>query len=209
MLRFISLISALLIFQVSRSQEYADTIYFMTGEIGNVQMLDTADFKVTFNRLGRNGKIKKEDTDREDVFMVKYKNGNERYFYRYDTLVGNIFTIDETRRFVFGENDAQRCYRPWLDMVGGFVVGTASTIVSPNLMAPIPVFAFAALVRVPKVKINKNKIRSEDLLKYDTYLLGFERVARKKKTINALLGGAIGIGAGFALTTLVFKEKIY
>jgi hypothetical protein len=43
------------------------------------------------------------------------------------------------------------------------------------------------------------------LLKEDAYIMGYERVARKKRKVRSLLGGGIGLGIGLG-THFILKS---
>jgi len=177
----------------------------MNGEVLVAKIIDTLMNQVTCTYKG-----KKEDKqlkiEEERIFEVKYGNGTTKIYYVYDTLVGNIFTVEEARYFVLGEQDAIRNYHPKMDLVGGVIVGAAAPIIgSPTMIAPLPVFAWAGVVKIPKIKVNTKDLKDRERLNHDTYLLGYERVARKKKTFRALMGGAIGLAIGFG-TYYIFLD---
>lgn len=190
-----------------------DTLFFMNGEFLNAHILDTANFMVHFKYVKKH---KEHDlsVERERLFGIKYGNGTERIYYYYDTLVGNYFTVEETKKFIYGEHDAIKGYKPRLDMAGGFLIGLGSTIKDslfsiPTILVPIPILAFTALVTlVPRVRGNKKKITNVAYLKEDSYLIGYERVARKKKCFYALTGGVAGLLTGVAINTLLLGQKI-
>ena len=189
------------------AQEKADTLFFMNGEFLNAKVLDTANFMVHCEYL-RKGKPKELRVERDRLFGIHYGNGDERTYYYYDTLVGNYFTVDETKRFVYGEHDAIRGYKPYLDFVGGVVVGTASAIFTPTIIAPLPVFAFTAGVTlIPRVRGNRKMITNMNYIKDESYLIGYERIARKKKSFYSLVGGVCGLAIGFG-AVLLLGEKI-
>jgi len=193
-----ALLSACLLFAFCRgaAQDKNDTIYFMNGEVLIGKVVDTLMNQVKCTYKGR--KEDKELTlDEERIFSIRYGNGTEKVYYKYDTLVGNIFTVEEAWYFVLGEQDALRDYNPRFCFWSGIVVGAAGPIFTPTLIAPLPVFAYTGAVKIPKIRINTADIPDKERLKHDTYLLGYERVARKKKTFKTLAGGAVGLAIGF------------
>lgn len=200
------------------SQTKDDTLFFMNGEFLTAKVIDTANFMVHCKYL-RKGKERDLSIDRERLFGIKYGNGDERIYYYYDTMVGNYFTVEETKRFIYGEHDAIRGYHPRMDFVGGFLVGFAvalkisiddSVLYSiPTIITPIPVFAYTAVVTlVPRIRGNKKKITNQAYIKDDSYLIGYERIARKKKFFSALSGGVAGILAATVVNIFAFHEKI-
>ena len=190
------------------TQEKADTLFFMNGEFLTAKVLDTANFEVHFNYM-RKGKLKDLRVERERLFGISYGNGDIRTYYYYDTLVGNYFTVDETHKFIYGEHDAIIGYKPWLDMAGGFLIGAASAIYTPTIIAPLPVFAFTACVTlIPNVRGNRKRITNMNYITADSYLIGYERIARKKKSFYSLIGGVVGLAAGFGVQAIFFPGSI-
>lgn len=208
MRRIILFIAFIFSFAESRSQDRPDTLFFMNGEFLNAKVIDTANFTVHCKYL-RRGRERELRIDRERLFGIRFKDGTMRTYYYYDTLLGNYFTIDETRMFIYGEHDAIKGYKPRLDFVGAFLVGTASPLLTPTIMAPLPVFAFTAVVTLaPRIRGNKKVITNLDYTKNEAYLIGYERVARKKKSFYSLVGGLAGLAVGFAIDVLVLKDKL-
>ena len=195
---------------VSFSQEKLDTLWFMNGETLNVKVTDTLlnPEQVTCKYMKRK-KEREMKIDKERLFSIKFSDSTEKIYYVYDTMQGNIFTVEETRYFVLGERDALKGYRPTISLVCGIAVGLGSPIaLAGTIISTIPVLAFgAASSKLPKVKVNTKKIASREYLKKDTYLLGYERVARKKKMFSALAGGTAGLAAGFVLYFTLFNDK--
>ena len=202
----------------SEAQSKDDTLFFMNGEFLTAKVVDTANFMVHCKYI-RKGKEHDLTVDRERLFGIKYGSGDERIYYYYDTMVGNYFTVEETKRFIYGEHDALMGYHPRMDFIGGFLVGFGVAIkISindsvfysiPTIITPIPVFAYTALVTLlPRIKGNKKKITNQAYIKDDSYLIGYERIARKKKFFSALTGGVAGILSAALVNILVFHEKI-
>ena len=189
------------------SQEKADTLFFMNGEFLNAKVLDTANFMVHCSYL-RKGKMKDLKIERERLYGISYGNGDQRTYYYYDTIVGNYFTVEQTYKFIYGEHDALRGYKPRLDFIGGFLIGTASGIISPVIISPLPVFGFtAAVTLIPRVRGNRKVISNMDYIKDESYLIGYERIARKKKSFYSLAGGLAGLIVGVAIDVFVLGNN--
>ena len=77
-----------------------------------------------------------------------------------------------------------------------------------SFLCPLVPFAFTALsgLPLPKVKIKKGTVSNPDYLNHQTYLLGYDRVARKKRKISSLIGGGIGLGVGLG-TYFILKAN--
>ena len=169
----------------------------MNGELLVAKVIDTLMNKVTcsYQKKSEDKVLKIEE---ERIFKIVYGNGTNKTYYKYDTLVGNIFTVEEAWYFVLGEQDAIRNYKPRFTFYGGIIVGAAGPIFTPTLIAPVPVFLYAGAVKIPKIRVNTKDLKDRERLNHDTYLLGYERVARKKQTFRALIGGGVGVVLGFA-----------
>jgi hypothetical protein len=113
----------------------------------------------------------------------------------YDTIIGNEFTIDEMRYFILGEQDAEKGFKAKGAFWGNMLLGAAGAVTG-SFLCPIPPFAFVALSGLPKIKIKPSTVSNIDNVKHDSYLMGYERVARKKRKISSLAGGGIGLAAG-------------
>lgn len=196
----------LLLFSFTHAQTYPDTVYFMNGEILMVKVIDTLMNKVTCAYQGKKEE-KMMKIEEERIFKIGYGNGSTKTYYKYDTLVGNIFTVEEAWYFVLGEQDAGRNYKPRFTFWAGIVVGAAGPIFTPTLIAPVPVFVYTGAVKIPKIRVNTEGIPDRERLNHDTYLLGFERVARKKQTFYALSGGGLGVVLGFSVYYAFLQDQ--
>jgi hypothetical protein len=177
-----------------------DTVFLMNGEIIVSTITDTAFYGV---KVLRPGNQKKEMIiEGERVFSYKFANGFEKTVYFQDTLIGNEFNIEETRQFLVGERDAQRGFKSPLWPAGNVLIGTVSGAMMGNVLAFVPPFAYAAGSIIPKVKIRHSTVSNMNYLKSDTYILGYERVARKRRTLQSFIGGVVGLGIGFAARSI-------
>ena len=109
------------------------------------------------------------------------------------------------RYFIRGEQDAQKSFKARGAFWSGLLIG-AGAGVTGSLLSPIAPFTFAALVGLPKIKIKKKGVSNLEYLKQDAYLMGYERVARKKRKIKSLIGGASGLGIGLG-TYFILKAN--
>ncbi|MFL5765243.1 MAG: hypothetical protein ACJ77K_14970 [Bacteroidia bacterium] len=202
MFKTFSVIASLLFILVAKkgfSGETNDTILMLNGTVMVANVTDTTNGVTTIKNPKDSTKYFVIDNDR--IFSITNKNG-ESILYVYDTLIGNEFTIDEMRYFIHGEQDAEKGFKAKGAFWGNALIGAASGL-TLNFLSPLPPFAFIALTGVPKVKIKRETVSNIDYIKQDTYLMGYERVARKKRKFASLIGGvgglAIGIGASFVL----------
>lgn len=175
-----------------------DTILFLNGEVRSIKVVDTIYNVIRFLPEKRKRKPKVMDVAKDRVFSIKFSNGQERLMYFYDTTVGNVLTVLEAKMFMLGEREAEQHYKNKWPFIIGAVVGIASPIALSNavLLSPIAPAVAPLHTRIPVIKINTKKIENKNYLQYDTYLMGYEKVARKKNFMHSILGAGIGLAAG-------------
>lgn len=176
-----------------------DTIFFLNGEVKAVKLVDTAHHLVRF--LPQKQKTKKpkvKEAEKSQVFSLKFSGGQERILYFHDSAIGNVFTVLEAKMFMYGEQEADKNYKNKWPFVIGFIVGFGSPVALSNAVAlsPIAPAIIPLHTLIPSIKINTKKIANKNYLQYDTYLMGYEKVARKKNFMNSFLGAGIGLAAG-------------
>lgn len=172
-----------------------DTVLLLNGEIIIAKVVNTTPDEITIIKPSKREKGMTIETER--IFSVKYSNGSEKVFYSQDSTLEHYFSIEETRLFILGERDAEKAFRSSFATITGIAIGAASGIIIPiplNILPPV-IYSFA--VSAPKIRIKRSTVSNPNYLQYDTYILGYERVARKKKTMSVFKGSAIGLIAGF------------
>ena len=184
------------------SSIFRDTVLLMNGEKIITMVLDSSPSFVKIVRPGKKDKMIILDSER--IFSVSFANGSQKIYYRQDTTIGNDLTIADTRFFIAGEQDADKGYRSTFTTVGAAAVGVASGSLY-NLLSLVPPFLYSCGVLIPKVKIKRNTVSNQDYLRNDAYVVGYQRVAQKKRTLNALKSGAVGLVAGFLITAQLKK----
>lgn len=65
-----------------------------------------------------------------------------------------------------------------------------------------------ALSGITKVKIKHKTISNPNYIDQDAYILGYERVSRSRRRIKALIGGTIGLAAGYGLYFGLLKQNL-
>ncbi len=167
----------------------------MNGKILAADVLDTVFHKVKVKYLKKRGKEKTIEIENDLIYSIRYKDGHEQIIYEQDTTTGNYFTAEETKMFIFGEQDAEKNYRCPGATIIGVVIGVGSAYMG-NFLSLIPPFGYTALLLIPKVKIKYKDVSNPVYLNYDTYVMGFEKVARRKKILRSFIGGIGGLAAG-------------
>ena len=189
-----------LIFTGLNAQEPMDSILFLNGEIRAVKIIDTAFNQIKF--IGKkkvNKKPKVLDAGKDRIFSIKFSSGEEKIIYFYDSAIGNVFTVLEAKMFILGEQEADKHYKSRWPFALGFIVGAASPLALSNAvaLAPLPAAVSPLGIYFPKIKVNTKAITNKNHLQYDTYIMGYEKVARKKNFINAIIGAGAGLAVGF------------
>jgi len=188
-------VGCLLLFVKAKSQTVQDTIYLMNGHAIGQKILDTTFNTVTIAHPKKESK--KIHYEQDQLYMIRFANGKQRYYYYENPEINNIFTRKEMWYFMKGERDARRGFKARGALVTagifGFIGGATGTI-----WGPIAPYGFMALSGITKVRIRHNTISNPVFLESDAYILGYERVARVKRKTRSVLGGTIGLVAGYA-----------
>lgn len=182
-----------------------DTLYFMNGEIKPVRIVDTANFQLRFFPERKRGKPKMQEVATGKVFSIKYSTGKEQLFYFYDSLKGNVFNVTEAKMYVLGEQEADKHYRNKWPFIIGFVSGVVSPLVLSNavLLSPIAPAISPLHIYLPNIRVNTKKMTDRKPLEYDTFLMGYEKVARKKNFIRGLIGAGSGLAVGVGIWAIL------
>jgi len=184
------------------SQEKKDTIYLLNGKIYVAPVIDTLLGGVTI--MNSSDTIDKFTIDNENLYSVNYANGTIYYYYDYDSLAGNFFTREEMKYYMFGERDAKKGFTAKGAFYGGMFAGFLGGL-SGNFIGPVVPFAFFSLSGIPKVRIKHETISNPYFIDHDPYILGYERRARSKRRNKSMIGGGIGLVAGYAVNFLIAR----
>lgn len=205
MIRLSFLPVALQLISLSCFSQSKDTVLLMNGNIVVEKVIDTLIGAVTVMHPEKAGE--KLHFEYDQIYAVKYASGFTDYYYRQDSLLGNYFTRDEMEYYIYGERDARKGFKPRGSLIGAGAVG----LVSGGLgifFAPVFPVGYMGLSGIPKVRIRHSTISNPNYIEHDAYILGYERVARSKRRLQSLLGGAIGLAAGYGLYFGVLKNAL-
>jgi hypothetical protein len=180
-----------------------DTLYLMNGHVIGQKVIDTLLGAVTIDHPEKPGKRLHYEADQ--LYMVRYANGNKRYYYVQDSALNNWFTRDEMWLYMKGEVDARKGFKPWGSIIGAGLAGILGGMTG-TFWGPIAPYTYMALSGIPKVKIQQGTVSHPALVESDAYLLGYERVARQKRKIQSLISGSIGLTIGYGIYVL-FHER--
>lgn len=205
MSRFTICILFLIFFAFNSKAQYKDTILLMNGNYVVEKVIDTLIGAVTI--VNPEKTTEKLHYEYDDIYCVKYASGFTDYYYSQDTLRGNYFTREEMQYYIYGERDARKGFKARGALIGAGVVGLASGGLG-LFFAPVFPYGYMALSGVPKVRIRHSTISNPNYIEQDAYILGYERVSRTKRRIQALIGGTIGLAAGYGLYFGILKDKL-
>ena len=198
---FILIVFTLLVAQKADAQTGNDTILLLNGTEIISMVYDTSFGNVTY----KNPKADQDPITIEtsDVFSIRNSKG-ETIKYVYDSAGENDLTAEEMRYYIKGEQDAQKGFKPrgafWTNMGIGLLSGATG-----SFLCPIPPFAFTALSGLTKVKIKHSTVSNLECLKHDTYIMGYEHIARGKRKTKSLLGGGIGLVGGIGASIILIS----
>ncbi len=195
----------ILVFAFTTKAQYKDTVLLMNGNYIVEKVLDTLIGAVTI--VNPANTAEKLHYEYDDIYCVKYASGFTDYYYSQDTLRGNYFTREEMQYYIYGERDARKGFKARGSLIGAGVVGLASGGLG-LFFAPIFPYGYMALSGIPKVRIRHSTISNPNYIEQDAYILGYERVSRTKRRIQALIGGTIGLAAGYGLYFGILKDKL-
>jgi hypothetical protein len=168
-------------------------------------VVDTVTHLIRFLPEKRRAKPRVLETEKSKVFSLKFPNGQERIVYFHDSAAGNVFSVIEAKMFMLGEQEADKNYKNKWPFLIGFSLGVASPLVFSNavLLSPIPVVVVPLHTLIPVIRVNTKKIINKDYLQYDTYLMGYVKVARKKNFIHSIIGAGIGLACGIGTWSIL------
>lgn len=205
MSRFTICILFIVFFAFNSKAQYKDTILLMNGNYVVEKVIDTLIGAVTI--VNPEKTTEKLHYEYDEIYCVKYASGFIDYYYSQDTLKGNYFTREEMKYYMYGERDARKGFKARGALIGAGVVGLASGGLG-LFFAPVFPYGYMALSGVTKVKIKHSTISNPNYIDQDAYILGYERVSRTKRRIQALIGGTIGLAAGYGLYFGILKQNL-
>lgn len=174
----------------------SDTIFLMNGNVVGEPVIDSSLGAITISDSKKPGK--KIHYEWDELYMVKFANGNNRYYYQQDTTKNNWFTREEMWLYMKGEKDAHRGFKPKACAITAGFAGLIGGM-SGTFWAPVAPYGFMALSGITKIKIRHGSVSDPRYVDYDGYILGYQRVGRQKRKIWSVIGGSIGLAAGYAL----------
>lgn len=203
--KFLSFILFYITFQFIYAQNSLDTIYLMNGQKIGSEIIDTSFALVTYKIPNSKQPNKIRNLEKDDIFCIGYKNKTYFYYYSQDTARGDWFTRDEMWHFTQGERDAHKGFKPVPNIIIGGTIGLAAGMTG-LFVAPALPLGFYLLSDITKVKIKHSSVSNPELLQYDAYILGYQKVAKSKRRISFIISSASGLLLGY-ITYFTFKNQ--
>lgn len=205
MIRSLFFILSIVILSFTSKAQNKDTILLMNGNVVVEKVLDTLIGAVTI--VNPANTLEKLHYEYDEIYCVKYAAGFTDYYYSQDTMKSNYFSRDEMLYYIYGERDARKGFKARGALIGAGVVGLASGGLG-LFFAPIFPYGYMALSGIPKVKIKHSTVSNPNHIDHDAYLLGYIRVAKSRRRIQAIIGGTIGLVAGYGLYFGILKDRL-
>lgn len=187
-----------------------DKIQLMNGKILRGKLGAENDGLFEFKYYKKGGKSKDLELAKYRMFSYTNSGGEETILYKQDTLMGNFYTENEMKMFVYGQRDAFSNYKstPWF--VTGLAVGFTSVLldtydfrpnggffkIDPTIVPVGGIFIYTIGTGLFKPKVRKEFAADVNFLSSEHYIEGFQKIARVKKLKNSLLGSVVGVGSG-------------
>ena len=212
-------ITLFLVLLITVSINGQDKLLLLNGRVDRGKVLEETEGRLKFQVYKNGGATKLIEYEKYRLFSWTNIEGQEKVFYQKDTLIGNFFSENQMRMYIYGERDAYANYQSSQHFLVGYTIGLSVSLfdtyafkegVCANGMPVAPGF----FKRTPSIGpilvpfgvtigagLFKSKIKKEDVsdvtfLANEQYLEGFNRVKRFKKIRNYLLGSMAGVATG-------------
>ncbi|MCB9361370.1 MAG: hypothetical protein H6588_08715 [Flavobacteriales bacterium] len=180
-----------------------DKLLFLNGKEIEGSILSQNKYELTF----KDTKNKEFAIDTYRLFSYS-KNSTETIVYKYDTLEGNFLKVQDMKMFVYGERGAYQSFSSPITNVAGLLIGGAAGYFMQKDQAFLYVatpLVYTTITLPFPTSVKQRRLTNLEHIKDDEYLRGYERVARSKRTQNALKSSIVGTAAGFLVGLIVNK----
>lgn len=188
-----------------------DKIQLMNGKVLRGKLKTESDGMYGFEYYKNGGSAKSIELSKYRMFSITNTTGEETVLYKQDTLMGNFFSENEMRMYIYGQRDAFKNSKGTPYFVTTFALGFASVMLdtydgsnsSPffsrepsiaPIIVPLAVTIGTGLIRT---KVRKEQAADVTFLSSEHYLDGYQKVARVKRVKSAFFGSVSGVIAGF------------
>jgi len=188
------------LFTLSLSLSAQENILLNSGKRIYIQAINLDSAAYVFYKTP-SGHIKA--LDKEEVFSWTRADSVEVIFYQ-PACEDVCFKINQMRDYLHGIADASEKKRPIPVVVGTIAGGAAGAFIMPILSPLVPTAAAMGFgIPVPKIKHFDIPEKYKD---NPHYAEGYTETVRRKRVINALIGGGIGLVGGIVTMTILSKQ---
>jgi len=177
---------------ISLSAKAQDEIWLLNGQKMKVSELEFSEDNLTIRYKNEKGKTKLLST--KELFSAT-PAGDQEYIYFKATPE---MSLDNMKDYMQGETDATMNYKP----KGAFWAGLGIGFTTPfalGKLSPIVPIAFSLTLGQIAPKATKLNIAANS----ENYIKGYQLVAKRKRLVNSLLGGGIGLIGGLTSVYLI------
>jgi hypothetical protein len=185
-----------------------DSVLLMNGREMECTVLADTGTVLLLQMTKPNGKVIQREIHKNDVFSVSMGGSGEEVYYLQDEMLGNIYSVDEMRFYLAGENDARQNFEAWPTFAVGFALCAGVSLWGGDgyMTAVGPPIMYTLIQLIPKIKIREKTMSHPEYKYNDIYADGYEPPARTRKLSRAMEGAFLGSATGVACW-LLFLNK--
>jgi hypothetical protein len=214
------IISLIFAFLFTASFVAQDKIQLMNGKVLRGKLKTEFDDYYTFDFYKKGGKTKTMELSKYRMFSTTDTKGVETILYKQDTLMGNFYSPNEMKMFIYGQRDAFKSFQSTPIFISTFALGFASVMVdtyefqtgnaspqgffnrTPSVGPIVVPFVLTIGAGMIKTKVRREQAVDVSFLSNEFYLMGFHKVSRVKRVKNAFFGSVAGVISGFVVYNL-------
>ncbi|MGB0402968.1 MAG: hypothetical protein ACPGEG_02655 [Salibacteraceae bacterium] len=159
--------------------------------------------KIFLEVTTKKGKVKEVGMWKDRVFSIT-TSGKEKFYYEVDTSDQEMYSVEEMRYYIFGQQDANLNHKTTFPIIMAAVVSGSLTFLMASdnnaflLTAPVLGAILGSVVQDNRPK--PKNARNPKVLSNPAYVEGYRKTARTKKILNsiksAVIAGIVGTTAG-------------
>lgn len=194
-----------------------DKILMTNGKVLRGKILSEQDEYFTFNYFKKGGKVKELELSKYRIFSITTSEGVETFHYKPDSSMGNYYSVNEMKMYIYGQRDAFKSYQPMPMFIFSFAMGVGAVLLDTYEFKPTSTHPAGFFQRTPSMmpitvplvftigsglfapKIRKEYASDINFMASEHYIEGFRKIAKFKRLKNAFLGSALGVAAGFVV----------
>ncbi len=181
-----------------------DKIITMSGDVIQGKVVDDTQIVIKYTIKNKRGKIKEREIHKSDVFSVTKEGEEEHVYYMMDELLGDNFSVENTRIFITGEMDGDKYNTKRIEAIG-YVLGAAGGYFSKaNIIVVLATPTLYTIYQyIPYIKVKENTMTDVKYKGDKNYLRGYEITARENRLRKAFRSSVIGTVVGVVLYRFV------